>query len=307
MTTVAVGVTGVEIGRFEPGSLDWHAARSGPRLGGSEIAAVVGLSPWESRFSLWLRKNGEIGPQAENPEMEWGKRLEDAVAGKFTDEHPELTVRPAATYQHRDRPWQLANPDRLVYPHGDPQLSALWEGKTALYPDDWGDPGTDEIPVYYRCQALWYLDVLGLDTAHISVLIGGYDYREYVLRYNEDEARILRDAGAEFIQSLQDGTRPSIDEHTATYTAVRKLHPDIDPVDVDIPADLADAYIAAYRAHKAAEAQKRGATARVADAIGGGRRAMSDGRVIACRVPGRNGSPPHLTPARWLSKETPTS
>ena len=54
-TAPAAGPT--VLGWFEPGTSDWHAARANG-IGGSEIAAVLGLSPYESRFSLWHRKKG---------------------------------------------------------------------------------------------------------------------------------------------------------------------------------------------------------------------------------------------------------
>ncbi|MDQ3578214.1 MAG: YqaJ viral recombinase family protein, partial [Actinomycetota bacterium] len=60
------------VGDFAPGSPEWHAARA-QGLGGSEIAAVLGLSPWESRFSLWHRKTGTASPVVENDIMYWGK------------------------------------------------------------------------------------------------------------------------------------------------------------------------------------------------------------------------------------------
>ena len=39
------------------GTPEWHASRT-RALGGSEIAAVVGLSPWQSAFGLWHLKRG---------------------------------------------------------------------------------------------------------------------------------------------------------------------------------------------------------------------------------------------------------
>jgi putative phage-type endonuclease len=67
------------IGYFEPGSAEWHAARRNG-VGGSEIAAVMGLSPYESRFSLWHRKQGMVNPVDENPQMYWGKLLDPPFA-----------------------------------------------------------------------------------------------------------------------------------------------------------------------------------------------------------------------------------
>ncbi|MGH3923507.1 MAG: YqaJ viral recombinase family protein, partial [Pseudonocardiaceae bacterium] len=89
------------LGYFEPGSPEWHTARE-DGLGGSEIAAVMGLSPWESRFSLWHRKAGRLDPVQESPEMEWGKRLEDVIAIKFGECHPELDVVRTGLWRNRE-------------------------------------------------------------------------------------------------------------------------------------------------------------------------------------------------------------
>lgn len=85
------------LGWFEPGTDEWHAARANG-IGGSEIAAVLGLSPYESRFSLWHRKKGLIGPVEETEEMYWGKEHEPAICRRFAREHPDLDVTPAPTY-----------------------------------------------------------------------------------------------------------------------------------------------------------------------------------------------------------------
>ena len=63
-----------------------------PRLGGSEIAAVVGLSPWVSRFALWHRKRGTLGKQEVNAGMNWGHRLEPASARRLAEKREELDV-----------------------------------------------------------------------------------------------------------------------------------------------------------------------------------------------------------------------
>lgn len=304
MTAPAVGErvtpTGVFLGRWEVGTPDWHAVRR-VALGGSEIAAVLGLSPWESRFSLWHRKIGAIGEQVENPEMEWGKRLEPVLLGKFLDNHDEYSLGPCGTFVHADRRWQLANPDALLLPT-DGGLPLLWEGKVSRDSLGWGEDGSDQVPPYYEAQVLHYLDVLGLQHAVLSVLIAGQDYREYHLTFKPERAAELRDAGAEFMRTLADRERPDIDAHSETYQAVRDLHPDIDPVDVEIPVELAEQYRQALAGCRAADDAKTEATARVADALGRGRRAVCLGERIALRIPGRGDNPPFLRPDAALSK-----
>jgi hypothetical protein len=40
----------------------WHAARK-RGLGGSDIAAVLGVSPWQKPMDVWLSKTGMVGIQ----------------------------------------------------------------------------------------------------------------------------------------------------------------------------------------------------------------------------------------------------
>jgi putative phage-type endonuclease len=298
-------VTGpVFVGEFEPGSAEWQAARR-HGIGGSEIAAVLGLSPFESRFSLWHRKIGLAAPVQQNDVMYWGNRLEAVVRDEFNLRHSAFPdgegpgAVPIGTWRHAARPWQIANPDGMIHrPESHPRAGRPWmlyEGKTAYNSDGWGEPGTDEIPVYYRTQILWYLDVFGLKTCHLAVLISGSDYREYVVEYSAGEVDIMLAAARDFLGTIERRERPDIDEHDATYQVVRELHPEIEDVKVDVPGHIAIPYLDAYAAHKAAAAEKKRTTAVLADFMGSARRAMFDGQQIAMRKATSGDGPPALS------------
>lgn len=273
----------VRLGTWPAGSPEWHTARAGG-LGGSEIAAVVGLSPWESRFSLWHRKAGEIGPAEVTAPMEWGTRLEPAILDKFAENHPDVTLaRPAGTWCHPDRPWQIANPDAIID-------GAVVDAKCSRFGDGWG-AGPGDVPVHIRCQMLWYCDVLGLPRAHVALLVGGHDYREYVIDADPGEATLLVEAGEAFLASVAGDRRPDVDSHTATYTTIRALHPDIDGTDHDLHGGLAERFIRAKAALTEAKAAAQHATSLVADAMGSARRARWDGSTIATRQCRGDGSP----------------
>lgn len=293
------------IGRLAPGTQEWAAARR-RRIGGSEIAAVLGISPYESPFSLWHRKRGEVDPVEQTDPMLWGNLLEPVVAARFAELHPELFVRTTPAFVHTERDYQTAAPDRLLYTTRRARRpAAIYEGKTARMPDDWGNTGTDEIPVHYRAQVLWYLDCLALDTCFLAVLIGGSDYREYLIKAAPDEAAFMRAEAAKFVASLDDdNARPSIDSHSATYQTVKELHPDIDGSSVEVPHGVATDYEQACAEERDAKTWKRECSARLADAMGNAREAWSDGRKIALRVPGNDGGTPFLRPAKPSRKDS---
>lgn len=301
MTTIAEGP--VLIGHFEVESPEWHAARA-DGIGGSEIAAVLGLSRFESRFSLWHRKAGRLAPEVENTEMDAGKRLEPVILQKFTDDHPQFALGTAGTYRHPDRPWQIANPDGVLhdaslgYAAGPPV--ALVEAKFALYPDNWGTEGTDEIPPYHLAQTRWYLDIFGLDLCYVEVFIGACaEFRTYVVRADETDAVTMREAGAEFMRTLHADERPDIDAHAATYEAVRELHPEIDPVDIELGAEVVRDFCTARERLATAEAEAQRTKSVVADAIGNAKRGIYLGQPIAGRQAKGQGTP-YLVAARNL-------
>lgn len=276
-------MTAVVLGRWDPGSPEWHAARA-HGIGGSEVAAIVGCSPFESRFSLWHRKAALVAPVDVTPEMEWGTRLEPAIAQKFREQHPELTFdRTGHTFAHENRPWQIANPDL----YGD----ALVEVKCSRDGIGWGTPGTDEVPIYYRQQVLWYCDVLDAPGAHLAVLVGGNDYREYYVAHDPAEAAELRSHAEQFLGTLERHERPDIDDHTATYGVVRELHPDIDGTDVELDDALAARFTLARRQLTEATNAEQLARNLIADAMGTARRARWDGKTIAYRQARGEGLP----------------
>lgn len=253
----------------------------------------MGLSPFESRFSLWHRKQALIGPVMETPPMEWGNRLEAAVAEKFADEHPRLTVATSGVWRNDERPYQVGTPDRLLY-GATKRDRAVLEAKTALYAYEWGEPGTDQIPIWYRCQVLWYLDCLGLSKAYLAVLIGGADYREYVITIDQQaRADILqmREAAAAFIASIKAGDRPDIDADGATYEAIRELHPEINGDSIDVDDELGSGLLATKATMDAAKAAHQQYKSELADAMGNAQYAYWRGVKIADRRARGDGTP----------------
>lgn len=226
------------LGTYEPNTEPWYALRAGG-IGSSEIAAIVGLSPYFSAYRLWQFKAGNAEPQEVSEAMDWGHRMEPLIATRFAEGHPEYRVEETGTWAHEDRGWQRSNPDRLLYKGDYFDTYLECKNASAWVADGWGPSGTDLVPPGYRCQVIYQGDTLGLRSAWCAVLIGGNQYREYHLTWTEDEAAFLRDAAESFWQSIQDGTPPPIDGSDSTYQVVRELHPDIEAdKSVEIPPDL---------------------------------------------------------------------
>ena len=154
--------------------------RSG--IGGSDISAILGVSPWTDSFEVWLDKTGQL-PDNDNPTLQRGRVMEsaireayeaDAAAGvlpeSWREEGEDGCVRLSGLLIGAE-PWMLGSPDALVGETGG------WEGKTANRKDGWGDESgaetttraNDLMPLYYGLQAAWYMEVADRHWWDVSV------------------------------------------------------------------------------------------------------------------------------------------
>lgn len=290
---------GIPLPPMEPGSPDWLKVMSA-----SKVAAMLGLSPWQSRFSLWQLMAGNIDPEPDNDEFRRGHYLEPAIAQWFQDQHPNINLKKSPSFAHPERPWQTASPDRLICHSGKRKPHALLEIKTANNEWEWGQEGTDEIPPGYLAQVLWQLDTTGLNTAYVAVLSPYMEFRQYKVCANEADAAYMRDECVKFMASLEAGKPPPVDDHDATYQAVRQLSPGLTDDIVDLDVDVASEYIQALTEYKRAEQAKTGATARVATAMGNAKVAKFGTQTYARRQTKKqaDGTPgtPYVVAARGL-------
>jgi putative phage-type endonuclease len=273
------------LGVLVPGTPEWLAARK-DRLGGSEVAAALGLSPWCSPFTLWHRKRGLVGPGEETQSMYWGKKSEPMILAEYKDRHGVAWLDYPCTSYAND--WRIAAPDARA----DDELVEI---KTADKNDawEWGDDGSDDptaIPPYYRVQCLWYSDLLNEHRMSLAVLIGGNDYREYVVPWDQAEADDIRKRAAAFHRTVVENIRPDLDSSTSTYQTVRELHPDIDGETVEVPAEIVHNFLTTDVLLKNAKTDAQLAKTRMLDAMGTARIATLTGEPVARRQPGRNGS-----------------
>ncbi|GAA1765738.1 lambda-exonuclease family protein [Streptomonospora arabica] len=290
--------TGRLLGTWPDGSADWHAARAG-RLGGSDMAAVLGRSPWTSPYRLWHLKAGRVQEEPTTPEQARGHYLEDGIRRWWGDQNPEFEISTGGTYVHAERDYQLANPDGIVLEGGEPVgiLEVKTDGQDD--PDTWGKSGTDEIPLYYRTQILWYLDALGLEVAHVAVLTARLEFRHYTVRYDADEAAALRFRAELFLDSLAFNAPPDFDGATSTYQTVRELHPAIDGTPVELTYAEAAAYCSAKHALEAAKERELYERSVLADRMGSAKKATYCGVTIGTRQ-SRGGGDPFFVAGRKL-------
>lgn len=181
--------------------------RSG--IGGSDAAAILGLSRWSSPLQVWLDKRGEL-PDRESEPMWWGRELEDVIAKRYELETSLPLTKPGSILYHPEHACLLANPDRLAPDRGV-------EIKTARSADDWGRPGSDEVPIEYFLQSHHYMNVTGLRRWDIAVLFAGSDFRIYTIWFDpEVEQKMCSDLVGWWRTHIVGDQRPPIDGTSGT-------------------------------------------------------------------------------------------
>jgi predicted phage-related endonuclease len=166
-------------------------------LGGSDIAAIVGLSPYSTAFDVYnsIIDGRDMTPS--NERQKWGRRLERIIAEAYAEEEHVEVVWLDRTFAHPEREWQLMTPDFVI-----PARNAGADSKNVAVDQawKWGEPGTNEVPDEYAIQALWYIDGTSLSDWRLCPLIGGNKLVEYVISPDVETQGVLRDAAQQFLR-----------------------------------------------------------------------------------------------------------
>lgn len=202
----------------------WLAARR-EGIGGSDAAAIIGLSKYATPYTVWLEKTGRMIPEdiSTKEAVYWGNVLEDVVAKEYAKRHPEQTVRRKnAMLRHKERPWMQASLDRVVTDE-DGKRGVL-EIKTAgaFRAEDW-ETG---IPEYYVPQCIHYLAVTGFEFFVIACLIGGQKYVEYRYERDEEDVAYINRAERDFwLDHVVADVPPATTGADADAVALMAQHP----------------------------------------------------------------------------------
>lgn len=248
-------------------------------IGGSDVASIIGLSPWRTPLELWMDKTGRTEDEEPSSEpMYWGNAIEGVVADRFAEEHIDCKVkRVNATLVLNENERHRANLDRMVIlPNGKP---AVLEIKTAssYKAGDW----SDGVPDYYLTQVQWYLYVTGWDKAFVAVLIGGNDYREFeVDRDDEEIGRLVSAVNVFLEENVDEGVQPEVIGTSGEMRAMAQQTKEAEGFR-DLGADESvDMVIAAYQdaceRMKEAEHDKSVSGAQLAQVIGDSKGIVTD-------------------------------
>ena len=171
-------------------------------IGGSDIGAILGQSKFRTPLEVWMEKTGKETKQSDSLPLRFGSFAEEFVASEYARATGFALLHDESIYIHPTYPFMSAHIDRFVL--GDAignemgnTASRLLECKTAnpFSRGDWGEPGTDQVPMSYLCQCIWYMAITGIEQCDLAVLFGNSDFRIYeIVRDLELEVLVIEKA-----------------------------------------------------------------------------------------------------------------
>lgn len=217
---------------------DFLAARKSG-IGGSDIGAILGLSPFKTPLDVYLDKVGQAEPQPMNDAMYFGTIMEGIVADEYARRNGRKVQRVNSILRHRDLDWMLANIDRAVVAEGTRArldasgklqgASGILECKTAsaYKQGEWGRDGDDDaVPATYAAQAMWYMAVTGQEWCDIAVLIGGNKYLDKRIERCDDTIKGMIERADEFWHGH---VLAGIPPEPSNESDIKRLYPQSEP------------------------------------------------------------------------------
>jgi len=198
---------------------DWLALRQ-KSIGGSDAAAIIGLNPWSTPYSVWADKTDRLPPKEDNEAMRQGRDFEDYVASRFTEATGKKARRANAVFKNPDYPFAHANIDRMIVGE-DAGLECkttsvlnLKKFKDGEYPDS------------YYVQCMHYMAVTGLKKWYLAVLVLNQGFYWYEINRSEEEINSLMEQEADFWEYVKTDKEPPADGFDVTTDAIKTVYAD---------------------------------------------------------------------------------
>ena len=217
----------------EMSRLEWLKLRQ-KGIGGSDAAAIFGMSRWKSPIDIWLSKIVEIEEADEQSEAAyWGTVLEDIVAKEFAERTGLKVRRRNAMLQHDEHDFMIADIDREIVGQ---KVGLECKTASAFKKEEWAD---DEVPMEYLIQCQHYMAVTGYEAWWIAVLVGGNTFIYKKIERDEEFIGMLIKAEMDFWNNhVVPNVMPPVDGSDASENALKAMYPEAEKgTEIQLSAD----------------------------------------------------------------------
>lgn len=179
-------------------------------IGSSDAAAILGVSPWKSPFTLYQEKIGEyfeeISPEKQKS-FNRGKKFEPLILEMLLEElisrgHDVEEITRNERLRDPEFPFLASESDMVLRIDGK-VISAEAKSVNGFTSKLWGEPETDDFPIYYQCQTMHDLMVKGRNKCVVAALIGTDDLRIHWIERDEEIIQAIRTKEVDFWDRIQ--------------------------------------------------------------------------------------------------------
>lgn len=198
-------------------------------IGGSDVAAILGISPWKSIVDLYLDK---ITPRVSDGKnlaaKRRGSRLEPYILDMIREEHGLNIIAANQRYIDKGLPF-LASEIDAEYVDADGYQNIEIKTVHPFKAKEWGEQDTDSLPIHYVAQVQHGLGVTGRDRCRVFALIGD-ELKSYVVERDSETIEALREHCSNFwMNHVLPQVMPPLDyKHKDIIETLKRLYPGSD-------------------------------------------------------------------------------
>lgn len=248
----------------------WLAERT-KSIGASEVAMVLGMSPWGGPLALYAQKTGQMAPPNldDNEAVFWGNKLEAAIINGYAARTGRLVKPFGIMLRSRRFPWLTATPDALTSDDGG---ATWWPLQVKNVGFNSAEHWQDGPPGYYRVQVIQEALVYGSTKTTAAALVAGQKLIWDDVEADDFTVRQIVNLSRTFWEDqVQKRVPPAADASPSALAALHALYPREDPEKFRVlPASLLEVDSAlqdAKERRRAADAEIEALEIRIKEAI----------------------------------------
>lgn len=165
---------------------DEQIAKRRTGISSSEVAGLMGLSPFTDPIKIWLEKCAPHLAIREEVKsfslMDMGNLMEPVAAKAYCIEHRVRATKFLETIRHPKVKWMLCTPDYQLTNGRGLECKNVHIGQAY----EWGSSGSDRIPIYYIPQVMQCMAVLDREDWAVAAIIGGTEFRHYLVKRDDE-------------------------------------------------------------------------------------------------------------------------
>ena len=181
-------------------------------LGASDMAAVMGVSPYKTPYQLWAEKTGATPPQKVGAAANRGVILEDAVGQYYEQERGVKLRKSNGVVRLKLQPRLMASLDRTIV--GEPK--GIVEIKTSASPRWSMWPVPPEVTIQVQTQ----MGIVGAEWCDVVALLGGLVFKIERVQFDPMLWAEIQRSAVEFLAAVDSKTPPQLEALDAQAFAI---------------------------------------------------------------------------------------